>query len=83
MRPFTVFLLLWVLTMSLIYMVTGITLGEDDYPQVDRYTALLIQNFRNGIGDISPPKYGIWFPQEFSNVDESVKSELNRSRSTG
>jgi len=34
--------------------------SQDDYPKLPNWAIMLIQTYRNGIGDISPPDYGYW-----------------------
>jgi hypothetical protein len=37
---------------------------EEDYPGIGSDLALIIQSFRNSIGDINTPTYEWWFPEE-------------------
>jgi hypothetical protein len=42
--PFTIFFMMWLITLCLMYRISGITLveGSEDYPQVNTYFALLM-----------------------------------------
>lgn len=52
--PFTVFFLMWLGTVCMMYKISGITLieGNSDYYNISPIFGLFLQNFRNSIGDI-------------------------------
>lgn len=52
--PFTVFFLMWLSCVCVMYQISGITLidGNSDYYDVSAIFGLFMQNFRNSIGDI-------------------------------
>jgi hypothetical protein len=59
--PFTVILILFIFFFSLMVFVMGGTFDDGDYEGIGfEYLYLFIQIFRNSIGDIAEPKYGIW-----------------------
>lgn len=74
--PFTIFFVIWMGLMSLIFKVTGITLteGSSDYPNVENNFAEFIQNFRNSIGDITTPQHSFWFPAAIDGLKGPVKT---------
>ena len=74
--PFTIFFTMWMITMCLLFRVSGITLieGSNDYPEVNTYFALFMQNFRNSIGDITTPQHSYWFPTTIEGISDSAKA---------
>jgi predicted membrane protein len=74
--PFTIFFTMWMITMCLLFRVSGITLieGSDDYPEVNGYFALFMQNFRNSIGDISTPQHSYWFPTTIKGLSKGAQA---------
>ena len=62
--PFMVFFMMWLITLSLLYKIAGIEIENEDYKRLDKATSLMIQNFRNAIGDINAPSADIWFSDE-------------------
>lgn len=72
-KVFLCFLFGWLLIFSVIFTILGVKFYESEeeqkyykseeaynYPLVNPYCALLIQIFRNSMGDIAPPKYPHW-----------------------
>lgn len=61
--PFTLFYAFFLFCFTLMYKVSGIdVVGEPEaYQDLHRDTMLVIQNFRNSIGDLSTPTYEFWF----------------------
>jgi hypothetical protein len=59
--PFLVILFLFVCFFSLMVYVMGGNFDNGDYDGITiKYLYYWIQTFRNSIGDIAEPKYGIW-----------------------
>lgn len=75
--PFTLYCLLVLLCSSLIYRTAGVEIVEDyeNYPHLHKFVALSIQTIRNGIGDLSPPTYEIWF-QDYKSGDPKTSSQI-------
>jgi hypothetical protein len=42
--------------------------NAEDYDHVDASIALILQNFRNSVGDIAVPTYDYWIPDKDSTV---------------
>jgi len=68
--PFTVFLVMWMIALCMLYKVSGFTLtvGSSDYPNININFALFIQNFRNSLANIAPPQNDYWFPPELNKT---------------
>jgi hypothetical protein len=67
--PFLTFFTIFLLITSLLFTVSGVDLmdpNDNDYPEIARTIATLLQNFRNGLGDISPPNFDMWTKYEKS-----------------
>ena len=75
--PFTLYCLLVLLCSALIYRTSGVEIVEDysSYPHLHKFVALCIQTIRNGIGDLSPPTYEIWF-QEYEKGQPKSSSQI-------
>lgn len=69
--PFTVFLLIWLCTFTLLYSVVGANSNESktDFPDVDKKTAYFLSTWENAIGNISPPSFDYW-----SNITDPKNS---------
>lgn len=68
---FTGFMLFWIITITAIYIVLGLTADIDDhgsYSFIDLYTANLIYSFMNSIGNINTPDYTYW--KDMHDYDE-------------
>jgi len=64
---FTVFMIFWITVFMQIYIITGITLFENQdetYAKLTSPVALWIQSFRNSLGDINNPVYTYWSDNE-------------------
>ena len=59
-RAFTLFFVMWSITVCLLFDSAGIKIVSEDYTGIVSAFALFIQNFRNSIGDINPPSADYW-----------------------
>lgn len=58
---FLIFYLSWVCMISLLFLVSGVQAPDlEDYPDMPKYAAYWIQVFRNSVGDLGKPRYGLW-----------------------
>lgn len=73
MRNFDIFLVIFIALFAFIYMILGAEFvnANDDYPYFDIGMIILIQTYRNSIGDISAPKYPGY---EQLNNDSEIKA---------
>ena len=53
-------------------MIAGITVGDDDYPNVETTIKFVIQVFRNSVGDINAPEYDYWSNKVAVKETESI-----------
>jgi hypothetical protein len=56
------------MTISILYftfsfLIFNASFDDKDYPGVNPFLIILIQTFRNSIGDIDVPVYEAWFPE--------------------
>lgn len=58
---FVAFLVSWIFVFTTLFQVVGATFSADDYPGLHRFEVMLIQVYRNSIGDIAPPSYDLWY----------------------
>jgi hypothetical protein len=65
LKSFIVFLFTWLLFFSVLYGISGISLGELE--EVSPASALFINMFRNCVGDIQMPIYNYWtkYPESY------------------
>lgn len=56
-QTFTIFLVMWFGTFTIIYLIIGLEVDEGDYKNMNRFFRTFIQVYRNSIGDLSPPVY--------------------------
>ena len=74
--PFIVFFIMWLITLSLLYKVAGINIENEDYKRLDKASSLVIQNFRNAIGDINAPSADDWFSDDDDTISEGQRTML-------
>ena len=60
---FTFYFLCWVYLFGIFYNLMGITFGDDDYQNLDKFAIILITSFRMSVADISIPDYSLWSGQ--------------------
>ena len=58
--PFFTVFFMYILLFSIINIIMEADFGTDDYADLPRYMRILIQTFRNSIGDIQVSNYGKW-----------------------
>jgi hypothetical protein len=59
-KNFSIFLGIFIALFGFINKILGATFGSDDYPEFGMGWIILIQTYRNSIGDISAPMYPGW-----------------------
>ena len=66
---------MWIICFGLIYLITGLEVGKDDYGEMNRYGRTFIQAYRNSIGDLAPPAHKKW--NELVTTDKDNESLVN------
>ena len=57
---FLLFFALFIVLISLLFRISGVIVGMDDYPDINSYFAYSVQMFRNGFGDLATPDVSYW-----------------------
>ena len=60
MCNFMIFLFLFIAFFYAFYSISGAQFSADDYPNLNKSTIIMLQTWRNSMGDISAPIYPIW-----------------------
>lgn len=68
LKNFLGFLLLSVIYFVLSYIALLVSYDNSDYPGINNFFIVLIQSYRNAIGDTSAPEYNTWL------TDQSIPS---------
>ena len=58
--PFLVYFLALILLFAITIGQVGATFDNGDYSELPNFVVLIMQTYRNGIGDIAPPDYSYW-----------------------
>jgi hypothetical protein len=77
--PFTIFLMMWMVVNTILYDISGIAIfdkEDNDYHQLTYSVALILQNFRNSVGDITTPTYYYWTDPEVDNGGKLIWSQF-------
>ena len=54
------FFISWIIFFMIVYRIAEVEFDNGDYPLLDGNLVLLLQTYRNSIGDIAPPLYSRW-----------------------
>ena len=54
---YLLFMLFWIIFFWIEYLILGLEVDQEEYPLVNFYLQILVQAWRNAIGDTSVPKY--------------------------
>lgn len=57
---FTIYFFLWIYVFCILYYMTGITFGNDDYPGQSNFIVAAITSYRISIADFTTPDYSLW-----------------------
>lgn len=57
---FTFFFFGWIYVFVLLNKILGAEFSDGDYPEFNEFFVMIIQTYRNSIGDIAPPTYDLW-----------------------
>ena len=66
-KPFMMFFLIWMFVNAILYRVAKVEIIEDvdgEYPKLGNDIGLILQTFGTAIGNINPPTYEWWFPND-------------------
>lgn len=70
--PFFIFLLVWVIAFAYMLDMMGSLYQDDDYDGLGYVPLMILQTFRNSLGDIGVPELQFW--KKLGSLDE-VKSK--------
>ena len=67
---FLIFFILWVVFFGVLFIVLRIEYDNGDYPSIGMRSIMMIQTYRNFLGDLAPPDVSQWLDVE--NADDTT-----------
>jgi len=75
--PFIFLFCVFIFFFTMVIIIMGADFDAEDYPQVDPFLRILIQVFRNSIGDVNIVDYGKWTPEEGQEASREQKAAMS------